>query len=202
MAQELAASITDDMNQAIKAKEHGFLILPGGSSPRLLIAELAKQKLIWNKITLTTTDERCVPVENPNSNAGQIMKIFKEEGTQISPILLYNNEKGDIQTLPWPADVAVLGMGLDGHIASIFPGMPYDSKDLVITAQAQTQPKARVSLSMDVLLKAKRLMMLVSGTPKWLLCQRLLEDEAEDLPLRHLMKMAGSKLELHIAEKE
>ncbi len=191
MAESLAESIAEDL----MAPENSFLILPGGSSPQGVIKELARQDLLWDQITITTTDERRVPMEDAQSNAGQVKRLFAQEGIEVEPLWL---GEAKIEDLSFPASVTVLGMGPDGHFASLFADEDMGPGKDIIEATASFQPYERLSLTLEALLDCKRLILLVPDQEKWTLCQSVLAGENSDLPIARLFQAAGSKLELHI----
>ena len=206
MAFTLATSIADNLRQALKQKGHALLILPGGSSPQLLITQLARQRLDWQHITVTTTDERCVSLEDPQSNAGQILRLCAAERISINLISLWQDGKLNedaINALFWLADVTVLGMGTDGHIASLFPDASSHIESGRLTfAQAPGLPHERISLTMEALHDTYRLILLVVGERKKALCQAILNGKHLDLPLARLIKDGKQDLEIHIVNNE
>ena len=170
LAALLAVSIADALQADIERRGRALLILAGGSSPKELIRQLAKQELDWTKIIVTTTDERCVATDDPNSNAGQIKRL-----AGITPFALWDDKAADITNLPWPATVTVLGMGLDGHVASLFSKADLaHTSDNLVKAVAPLPPHKRLSLSLQKLLDTNSLILLVIGAQKRALCERIL----------------------------
>jgi len=93
-------------------------------------------------------------------------------------------------------------MGMDAHIASLFPGERINlAVEGIVRATAPAEPRERVSLSMRSLLNTKRLILLVAGAQKWALCQAILDGADRDTPLAKLIELAGEKLELHIVDR-
>lgn len=196
MAQALSRDIATKLQSGIEQNNHARLILPGGSSPRLLMATLAKGNLDWSKVTIMPGDERCVPFDDPASNAGQIAAFFP--GTKVQPelIRLWPDQPDD-QALSQISDVTVLGMGLDAHFASLFPGMGPE-EGLIMKTRAPVAPYERISLTTKALLLTKSLVLLVNGPEKHDICRRILDGQMADTPLARLIRVTGSKLELHI----
>lgn len=193
LARTLAGSIAGDL------QAEGILVLPGGSSPRLLISYLAQSDLDWSKITITTTDERCVSLDSADSNAGQIVRLFKEKNVHVQPFILWQDGRiNDIQALG-QASVTVLGMGTDGHIASIFPDTPeYEPGEDLIESRAPNPPHERISMTYERLENTKRLILILSGEEKRALYQRITNGEKQDLPLARLINNAKQELDIHI----
>ena len=93
-------------------------------------------------------------------------------------------------------------MGLDGHIASLFPNQNWFSKETqIIHAEAPSEPKKRISFNMETLLSSKHLILLVNGAEKWALYQRIVNGEAQGTPLGKLIDLARDKLRIHVVDK-
>jgi len=136
-------------------------------------------------------------VESEHSNAGQILRLGG-----MKPLCLWEDSRPrDVVALPWPTTATILGMGLDGHIASLFsePDVRKDGR-MIIETNAPVEPYKRVSLTLEALLNSQRLILLVMGAKKRALCDRVLQGEQQDTPLAHLINAAGSRLTLHITK--
>lgn len=196
MAQSLSGVIVSKLQQAIEQSGYARLILPGGSSPQLLMKSLAQADLDWSKVTIMPGDERCVPFDEPASNAGQIANLFSAAKVQPQLIRLWPDQPDDA-VLGQMSDVTVLGMGLDAHFASLFPGMGPE-EGVIMKTRAPVAPHDRISLTTKALLQAKLLVLLVNGPEKHEIVCRILDGQMADTPLARLIRVAGSKLELHI----
>lgn len=197
MAQALAKSIAADKPQS--------LILPGGTSPRALINELSKHNLDWNTLKITTTDERCVDMRDHDHNAGQIRALLTQNGINPNIIPLWQDEYDTLETIEdrlsdfaFPADICVIGMGPDAHIASLFPDIkPLASSVHLHKVRAPKPPPARISLNLETLCTAQRLILLVVGADKLNVLERIKNNQLMETPLAALIKAAGDKLEIH-----
>ena len=195
LSEQIAVALMKDVDE----KGEALLVLPGGSSPRVLISWLAQKDLPWEKVVVSVSDERCVPVKSEHSNIGQVIRLFSEQGREVNAAPMWDEGKKDLSSLPWPATAVVLGMGSDGHTASLFSGQEWVSgDDKVIETMAPFDPPRRVSLSMDVLTSAENLILLVNGDEKWDLFKRIEAGEYAGTPLEELIKRMGGDLKAHV----
>jgi len=127
----------------VDARNASLIAVPGGKTGPAVFPKLAAQKLPWKRVTVIPTDDRLVPVGSDESNVREIARTFLPTGARVIPIsteiadykLAGNSADARLQDLPWPPDLVWLGVGEDGHTASIFAGP--DMQD------ALDAPKAR-----------------------------------------------------------
>ncbi|MDQ3144042.1 MAG: 6-phosphogluconolactonase, partial [Pseudomonadota bacterium] len=130
MAEAVAGDIGFIVESAIDARGNALIALPGGKTPGPIFAKLAEAQLPWKKVTIIPTDDRLVAMDNELSNIRMIAGHFIRSGARVFPIaadiadyrLAGNSADARLQDLPWPPDLVWLGMGEDGHTASIFDG--------------------------------------------------------------------------------
>jgi len=181
----LAKSIIHDVKLAIEKKGRAYLLFSGGSTPKGLFAELAQQSLDWNLIKIGLVDERMVIEESEFSNAAMLKNLLIDKiSGDKKPIflpLVYNaddfeanltkaNEVLIENAIP---DVVVLGMGNDGHFASLFPGDPASEQslrqittDALLYTKAPQFPHSRISHSWAYLRQAGKLYLHITGNEK------------------------------------
>ena len=135
LADAIAGDIQFDIESAIDARGSAVIALAGGKTPFPAYEKLASAKLDWKRVTIVPGDERIVPLGDPLSNVTQLGKLFIPKGARVIPIVPKQTEdyksagrSADalMQDLHWPLDLCLLGMGGDGHTASIFPGPDFD----------------------------------------------------------------------------
>ena len=133
LAEALADRVASALAAAIAAKGEATLAVSGGSTPKAFFEALSTRVLDWAKVKVTLVDERFVPEDNPRSNHLLVKThLLKNEATAAEFVPLYRPEatiedaaktaSGIVPGMRQPFDVAILGMGTDGHTASFFPG--------------------------------------------------------------------------------
>ncbi|MDZ3996028.1 6-phosphogluconolactonase [Pseudomonas sp. Teo4] len=183
LATTLAHDVADRLRAAIAANGQACVVLSGGRSPVPFLEQLAAQPLDWAKVTVSLADERWVPVEHADSNAGLLARhLLKGPAAKARFVSLYQNaanleaaaEQADqvVAELP-PIDVLVLGMGDDGHTASLFPGSPLlrEGLDLasprrILPMLAPSVPRQRLTMSRSLLASAAFIALSVQGEGK------------------------------------
>jgi 6-phosphogluconolactonase len=196
--EELVDGVVGDVSfiieSALDARGQALIALPGGSTPVPILQKLAEQPLRWKGVTIIPTDDRLVPVSDPLSNVAMLAKIFLPKGARVLPLtsdaadhhLAGNAANARLMDLHWPPDLVWLGMGGDGHTASIFAGPDLEAaldapKDrrAVGVAPDPLPPEApvnRVTLTAAAIAAARTTMIVISGQQK----RELLEQASED----------------------
>ncbi len=169
------------LNAALAENEHASLALSGGRSPKRVLPNLASMPLRWSDVDVTLSDERCVLPSDKDSNAAMVQSSFLEQGAKDASFHPLWTEDLDIagglktakrklSIFPWPLDVIYLGMGEDGHFASLFPSddvAGFDNDDSpVVSRRAPSVPHQRISLSLSTIRKTRHLFLHVIGSAK------------------------------------
>jgi len=201
LSQAAADRISEKISEIQTLEGQINFSLAGGSTPKRLYEILASRSEIdWSKIHLFWGDERCVPLESAESNFSMIQDVLIEEieipsgnvhvpHTALPSVneiaALYEEELltsfilAGGETQP-QIDIAILGMGTDGHTASLFPGRPEldESKRLVVAVNESPTPPhvPRISLSVGILRTAKLILFLVSGESKRPVIEKIQSD--------------------------
>ena len=184
----LAASIADGLRAALAERGEASLAVSGGKSPIALFEQLRTQALDWSKVRVTLVDERCVAHDHADSNTALVHKhllqdaasaatfvpLFDTLPTDVSDAVLpglVTEANRRLSALTFPLDVVVLGMGEDGHTASLFPAAPGLDNALVSPGpvawvRPATAPHARLTLTLPVLLMARHVHLPLSGDNK------------------------------------
>jgi 6-phosphogluconolactonase len=188
LSRRAADLFVEQAAQSIAERGRFLVALNGGGTPtRLfqLLASHSRDKVDWSKVHVFWGDERCVPPDDPGSSYGQARDALLNH-VSIPEANIYR-AKGEIgppeaakdyalvlkqfasPPLDWPRfDLVYLGMGEDGHTASLFPGSPIDVTEPVmpVTAQYQDRPANRVTLTPTVFNKARLIAFMATGEKK------------------------------------
>lgn len=212
LAAALAGSVATTLRGAIAARGTGFIAVSGGTTPALFFRTLARQDLDWGKVIVTLVDERFVERSSPRSNAALVAaNLLQDKAAAARFIDLYRpaadletaaaRADGDLRALPWPLDIAVLGMGTDGHTASFFPGaenlaalLDPASKAIVLPTHSDTG-EPRLTLTLARLIEAPVVALHIEGAEK----RKVLEDalaEGRELPIRDAIDHAGNPVQV------
>ncbi len=206
MAEETAGILMAALARAIEARGHGSLVATGGRSPGRVYDRLAEAEFAWEKVTVTLSDERCVAACDPNSNEGLLRaRLLRGTAVRADFIPLYGADDPEPRLRALlPFDAVMLGMGEDGHVASLIPGMPGLAAALAPDGADLTQnvaegwgapPLARITLTMSAILKSRLVLILTAGEAK----RRVVEAAygGADLPVRALLAQTRVPVRVH-----
>jgi 6-phosphogluconolactonase len=185
MADAVAGDIGFIIESAIDARGAAVIALAGGKTPLPIYEKLARAKIDWKRVTIVPGDDRIVPLGDPLSNVTAIGKTFIPKGARVIPLVSGSapdykaaGRSADalLQDLHWPLDLCLLGIGGDGHAASIFPGPDYDEAlngpkerralGVMPDPLPAEAPVARVTLSRAAIVSARALMIAITGDKK------------------------------------
>ncbi|MBS0570133.1 MAG: 6-phosphogluconolactonase [Proteobacteria bacterium] len=177
-AQGLADAVGTRLRAAIAARGGAWLAVPGGDTPQEFLRALAQQTLDWPRVNLALTDERLVPVNAARSNARLLREsLLDRVPARFLPLVDGQSGKTEVPAaatgLPKTFDVVVLGMGADGHCASLFAdadniaaALGADGGTRVMRLSSPSVPEARVTLTLSALVATRALFVLIRGVEK------------------------------------
>ena len=217
---ELADAVAGDVGfiieSAVEARNASLIAVPGGKTGPAIFAQLAAQSLPWKRVTIVPTDERLVPMDDERSNVRAIARAFLPTGARVIPIaadiadykLAGNSADARLQDLPWPPDLVWLGMGADGHTASIFPGpdlqaaldAPKARRAIGVMPDPlpEDAPVARVTLTRAAILAARTILITVTGQHKRDLLEGAIADgHSSKLPIGRVLAEADQPIDIH-----
>ena len=189
---DLNEHIYEELLALLKMHSSPCFILSGGNSPRSLFRRISQHNEYFKKAIFVMSDERVVDIENSSSNEGEFLRLSNIAKDNL--ISLRN--KKIIQKLNNISsyDLAVLGMGDDGHFASIFPDClntfdAINSQNNIISFEDEHLDFDRISLSLNEILKAKKIILIASSKNK----QFILSNN-KGLPVHHLLNKSPNKI--------
>jgi 6-phosphogluconolactonase len=217
---ELADAVAGDVgfiiDSAVDARGASLIAVPGGTTGPAIFAKLASLKLPWKKVTIIPTDDRLVPMDDERSNVRAIAKAFLPAGARVIPIateiadykLAGNSADARLQDLPWPPDLVWLGMGKDGHTASIFAGpdlqnafdAPKARRAIGVMPDPlpEDAPVARVTLTRAAILSARTILITIAGEEKRTLLEQAIADgQSSPLPIGRVLAEVDQPIDIH-----
>lgn len=179
-AESLALDIAARLRAALAARGHALLRVSGGRSPVALFEHLRVQALDWPQVAVQLVDERRLPDGHAERNE-TLLRAHLLQGPAAAARLLPLDQAHAVQAALM-ADVTVLGMGEDGHTASLFPDAPGVAEALqhaaapdVVALTPKQAPHPRLSLNLAALLNSRHTVLSIAGPAKWAVYQRALE---------------------------
>ena len=214
--EELASAFCSELEQLINSNKNDLfsIALSGGNTPKIIFKILSsdyKNKIDWKKVKLFWGDERCVPPENEESNYGaakvllfdkvdiptkNIFRIIGENDPAEEAIRYSKVIKDNVETknqLP-SFDLFMLGLGQDGHTASLFPDQMnlLTSGNICETAVHPQSKQIRVTITGKVINNSKKIIFLISGKNKAAIVKRIFNDDnSKSLPAENIRANNG-----------
>jgi len=211
----LTADVSEILAKGIEQRDRASFVVSGGKTPQPFFHALNDVKLNWSKVFLTLADERWVPTDHADSNEKLVRDSLRVEGLHFvslkssasNPYLGAVDVSRNLAAMPKPFDVVLLGMGDDGHTASLFPNSkdlqaalyPESAKTLCVgLTPPDYAPHPRITLTLPTLLDAGKVIVLMTGENKRSVYLRACEDGLpEDLPIRAILKQRKTLVEVY-----
>lgn len=182
LANWLAQHVAGELKKAIAARGRAVMAVSGGTTPSRFFKKLSRQELDWEKVWITLADERWVPPDSAQSNQRLVtMELLQANAApaQFVPLFEPETDLDDLTSVDarlrplMPLDIIVLGMGQDGHTASLFPGGDHltdatdmDTKALVIPMRAEFLKEDRITLTLPAITSAAKIALHIEGQAK------------------------------------
>jgi 6-phosphogluconolactonase len=215
LSRELATQIAKSLTVAIGARGLASLVVSGGRSPVRLFEILRAQPLDWGRVCIALADERWVGPEDAASNERLVRDVLLKDQAASARFLGLKNgaptpDLGAVSAwetfarVPRPFDAVILGMGDDGHTASLFPGSPNLPSALNRSAAAgcvgmwsPVAPHPRLSLNLTALLDSRRVVVLITGESKWrAYAAACAPGPVEDMPVRAVLRQSRTPVDV------
>jgi len=201
LAAEFARRVADRAQEAVRKRGVFTLAIPGGSVARAFLPALAGAALPWESTALFWVDERAVPIEDAESNAGMARTLLA--GSRASALArwhpidigpdvdlsarAYSDRLVGLLGTPPVIDLILLGVGEDGHVASLFPAHVPLGGWVAAVHDAPKPPPRRVTLTLDTLAAGRLICIAALGEEKSKIAAELLETRAPELPVSRVV---------------
>lgn len=211
----LSGEIRVDLSEAIAARGAASLIVSGGTTPAPLFTQLSREELRWSDIWIGLADERWVDPSDAQSNERLVRTtLLQGAAAQSHFVGLKNTAATPESGVDWawramkriarPYDVVLLGMGDDGHFASLVPNSLQLMRALDTSAppgcvamNSLAAPHPRISQNLSALLDARRIVLLFRGDAKWSVYQRAKHGgSSAELPIRAILSQQQTPIDV------
>lgn len=208
-----ARRISQMLSAGIEESGRASLVVSGGRTPAALFEALSKTNVDWSKVDISLADERWVDVEDDASNEKMLRSTLLKNNAAAANFIGLKTSHSDatdavelctsnLAQIHRPFDVLILGMGEDGHTASLFPcsaevnqGLDLESGNSYIAVQPTTAPNQRMSLTLPALLNSNHIFLHLTGeSKKQVLEQALAGDDEAAMPIRAVINNASVEL--------
>lgn len=216
LAAELANWVAERLREALTRQGQALLVVSGGSTPVPFFEALSQQVLDWSQVHITLADERWVAPEHADSNERLVRQhLLRNRAAEArfiplktpatSVALGWPDTQAALASLPWPATVTVLGMGGDGHTASLFPQSAewpdaWQTSHRCLPVGVPALPNVqleRISLTPAALLDAEHIVLHCTGAAKWPLIEKASQPgPIEALPVR--LVLCQERVPVHV----
>ena len=206
--------------------QESSIVISGGGTPKVLYERLSRSSLDWSKTTLVLSDERWVPLMDSRRNEKMVRDVWLNK-VQNPPAICSLVTDSDcfikdemvlveerVKQLPVPFRWVILGMGLDGHTASLFPRKELPAEGLCCSVYLEESSEYRISLTPSILLNSDRVVVLISGEDKYRVYQEslqlldntkngstssgLISNGAENIPISFLWQQKKTPVEIYV----
>ena len=213
-----AAAVAEALRAAIGARGAATLVVSGGRSPEPVFARLSREDLPWEAVWVTLADERWVPTDSEDSNERLVRRALLDgnaagarflglKTAAATPEVAVADREAALARLPRPFDLVLLGMGEDGHTASLFPdaaetetALDPAGTSLCAAVRPLSAPHPRLSLTLPALLASRRIVLLISGAAKWQVYDRASRPgPVSELPIRAVLRQDVAATDIYWA---
>ena len=218
LAAELAARIGRSLRKNIAAHGRASLAVSGGSTPKPLFRRLSALDIPWQDVVITLVDERWVARSSPNSNEQLICRYLLQGRAAAAAFVGLKNflptaAQGEgecalrLRKIPRPFTVLVLGMGNDGHTASLFPGSPQltaatdmNSGRICMAVTPAAAPYERMTLTLPAILDSREILLHITGQEKKAVLEKAQQPgPAEEMPIRFVLRQRETPVAVYWA---
>ena len=215
-AQALAEAVAQNLRDTLATQERATLAVSGGKSPIAFFQALSRQDLDWARVNITPVDERMVPTHHADSNTGLVRQHLLQHRAAAAQWLPMIDDAASEGSLKTPADavafalrhyvqpdVLVLGMGGDGHTASIFPQAPQfadtvrpDYPQPLLHTSPITAPHERISMTLAAIVATPHVYLAIAGADKRRVYDAAAQAQTAQYPISYVLH--SQKVNAHV----
>ena len=192
--------IIEKLNLAIEREGQASLVVSGGTSPISIYEELSKADISWSKVFLTLVDDRLVEPNHEDSNQNLLYKHLIKNKAKVIKFFPLDDKVRFNKDFKKPFDITLLGMGEDGHFASLFPNMinlpeafSLKAKPKVLKTDALGSPlHPRITMNLSMIMESSFIILLVKGKLKQDVLYKA--NMNSDYPIHYLIKNRNKKI--------
>lgn len=207
LIEDLTAHIVKELQQAINNKGHASIAVSGGKTPIPLFKLLSQQDLDWHNVFITLVDDRWVDDTDDASNEKLVLTYLLQNKAKLANFVGLKNSCDNpfdgaeitdkiLNKIPMPFDVLILGMGEDGHTASLFPGaanlmagLDMKSGRKVVGMTPLTAPLDRITLTLPTILDSQNIYLHLVGESKMQVLEKAEKgDDINQMPIRAILQ--------------
>lgn len=211
LTQDFAQKIVVILKAAIASKGKASLLVSGGRTPLPLFKALSQADLDWSNVAISLADERWVSADDDASNEKLVRANLLQDKAAAASFIGMKTAHEDAadaltelnaryEAMSWPVDVLILGMGEDGHTASLFPcsgqiQQGLSTQEKLLAVQPTTAPHQRMSFSLHALLQSEHIFLHLTGESKKRVLEQALAGNNElEMPIRAVLQNADVEL--------
>ena len=202
--QDFINSIILHLNSSINKFGSASIVTCGGSSPVNIFKQLSlRDDVDWSNVNLTLLDDRKVSIDHPDSNEKLLKDHFAKNSAQNINIVSLCNSPNEVLKIKRPFDIMLIGLGGDGHFASLFPELvdnkecfDVDANPEILFLGEMGDPKhERVSMNLSLILQSKKIILISSSDQKNKIIEQAFTDKA--LPLYYLLNQNIAEIDIY-----
>ncbi|QMT32003.1 6-phosphogluconolactonase [Alysiella filiformis] len=206
-AEKLALAVAQNLRDTLEKQAHATLAVSGGKSPIAFFQALNQQDLDWARVQIALVDERVVPTSHADSNTGLVRQHLLQNQASAAkylPMIADHADEGSLKNINQAIefalqnyvqpDVLVLGMGADGHTASIFPQAPQfddairaDYPQTLIHTTPVTAPHERISMTLAAIEATPFVYLAIAGAEKKAVYEQALLKKSQEYPISYVL---------------
>jgi len=201
--ENISQTIFNELEKDLCENAESTFIVSGGSSPVQIFKDLSAMEAKWSDINISLVDDRVVDINHEDSNEKLVKELLIKDKAKDASFISICNQPNDLLTLKRPFNVMLLGMGEDGHFASLFPKLIqtnpeyFDLKsepEIFFTDPMGSPCHKRASMNLSMILESKNIFLLVSSEKKLEVLNQAKSDKS--LPLFYLLNQKKTEIKI------